>query len=267
LSWSAEHTLVRQGESGAEWSSAVTVENATGRTWSDAEVKLVAGEPQRAGAMPTPRAGVAMAMEAMNKSADLSEQSFAEYHLYTLDRPAILRDRETQSFTLIAPHTLKVTPRYLYRGGDPRGVRSQLELLNTRAAGLGEPIPAGRVRFYQADPSGAIQFLGETQVTHTPEGEKRTLDVGWAFDLAAERHEVANKRITDRERELSIEIKLRNRKSAAVTIVVEENVGGDLEVIRNSHPFTRKDANTLEFSVPVEAGKEVVVAYTVRVRY
>ena len=268
LSWNAEHTLVRQGEGAATWSSAVTVENTTGRSWENADLKLVAGEPQREGPAPMPRAmGMEMKMNAAAAPADMSEQSFSEYHLYTLDRPVALRDRETQSFTLIAPRPIKVTPRYLYRGGDPRGVLSQVELVNSKGAGPGEPVPGGRVRFYQADASGALQFTGETRIAHTPEGEKRTLDMGVAFDLSAERREVSNKRITDRERELSVEIKLRNQKKVAATVMVEEPVGGDVEVLRNTHPFTRKDAGTLQFSVPVEPGKEVVVGYTVRVRY
>ena len=64
-----------------------------------------------------------------------------------------------------------------------------------------------------------------------------------------------------------MEIKLRDRKKHDVTIVVEENVGGDIEVLQKTHDFTRKDANTLEFRIPVAAGKESVLSYTVRVRY
>ena len=94
-----------------------------------------------------------------------------------------------------------------------------------------------------------------------------TLEIGTAFDLAAERREVESKRISDRERETSVEIKLRNRKKTAVTIRVEEGVGGDFEVIRKSHDFTRPNANTIRFDVPVAPGKEVVVTYTARVRY
>src|SRR5207249_3083614 len=143
--------------------------------------------PGRETAVPLPgAAGRGMMMEAM-KAPDLSEQSFAEYHLYSLGHPATLRDRESQSLTMLAPRDVKVTPRYLYRGGDARGVRIQLEVRNTAAAGLGVPLPGGRVRFYEADPAGALQFTGETQIGHTAEGEKLTLDVGAAFDLAAER--------------------------------------------------------------------------------
>ena len=55
LSWSAEHTVVRKGESVALWSSAVTVENTTGMDFVDADLKLVAGEPSREGPAPTPQ--------------------------------------------------------------------------------------------------------------------------------------------------------------------------------------------------------------------
>src|SRR5439155_10804955 len=118
LSWSAEHALVRTGENTATWSAAVTVENSTGRDYRDATLKLVAGELRRDVASPMPRRMEAMmGVAAAEKSADLSESGFAEYHLYTLDRPATLRDRESQSLTMLEPRTVKVTPRYLYRGG------------------------------------------------------------------------------------------------------------------------------------------------------
>jgi hypothetical protein len=270
LSWSAEHTVVRRGENEVLWSAKVTVENTTGTDFVGARLKLVAGEPNRTMPSPSPmmRSGVMeMAAMAEKSGPDLSEENFSEYHLYTLDRPATLRDRETQALTMIEPHTVKVTPRYLYRGGDPRGVRSQLELKNTDADGLGVPLPQGRARIYEPDASGDLQFVGETRIGHTPEGEKITLDVGSAFDLVAERRELFNKRISDREREYAVEVKLRNRKKTAVTIVVEENVSGDIDVTQKSHPFTRKNSNTLEFAIPVPAGQEATLTYTVRARY
>ncbi len=267
LSWHAEHVVVRQGEGSVTWSAGVTVENTSGRDYVDADLKLVAGEPRRESpGMPMPK----MAMMEVSRAAvtsDLSEQTFSESHLYTLGRPATLRDRESQSLTMIEPHTVKVTPRYLYRGGDPRGVAAQIELVNTAAAGLGVPLPGGRVRLYEPDPSGALQFVGEARIGHTPEGEKVTLEMGSAFDLAAERRQTDQRRISDREREYSVEVKLRNRKAGAVTIRVEEPVGTEFEVTKNSHPFVKKDANTLQFDVPVAPGKETVLTYTMRVRY
>jgi hypothetical protein len=267
LSWSAEHTLVRTGETGATWSASVTVENTSGREFRDATLKLVAGEPRRDGTQPPrPMQAAFERLSVAEAKADLGEQSFADYHLYTLDRPATLRDRESQSLSMIAPRPIKLSPRYLYRGGAP-GVASQLLVENTAAAGLGLPLPGGRVRVYEGDPSGALQFTGESRIVHTAEGEKLTIDVGTAFDLAAERREISNRRIGEREREYQVEIKLRNRKRTDVTIVVEESVASDHDVLKSSHPATRKDASTLQFPIPVAAGKEVVLSYTVRARY
>lgn len=270
LSWSAEHLLVRTGERTATWTTAVNVDNQCGREFTDAKLKLVAGEPSRSGGgmpPPQPMAMRAMAMADGMAEAKVSEESFADYHLYTVDKPVTLRDRETQSFTLIETREIAVKPRYLYRGGDPRGVASQLQIVNEAKGGVGAPIPGGRVRFFEADGAKDLQFTGETSIAHTPLDEKRTLDVGYAFDLQAERKETSNRQVSDREREYSIELRLRNRKATDVTIVVEEPAGGEVSLVKQSHPSTRKDSHTFQFDLAVPAGKEVVLTYTARQRW
>jgi hypothetical protein len=160
-----------------------------------------------------------------------------------------------------------VTPRYRYRANEGNGVQAELRLVNAKEAGLGVPIPGGRVRVYEPDGSGALQFSGESAIGHTAEAETLTVGIGQAFDLVAERRETSNRRISDHEREYSVEIRLRNRKSNDVTIVVEEMVSGDVEITQKSQPFVQRDANTLEFRVPVRAGKEAIVTYTARQRF
>lgn len=269
LSWSAEHTLVRTGETAGSWATRVTVDNTTGRDFPNVDLKLIAGEPQRVSAPPPMpvMARFSVQSEGAMAKADMSEEAFADYHLYTLQHPATLRNRETQALTMVDPHAVSLTPRYLYRGWEGRGVRTQLEMVNDKSKGLGVPLPAGRVRVFAPDAAGDEQFTGETTIAHTAEGEKLTLDVGQAFDLVGERRETANRRISDRERETSIEVKLRNRKPGPVTIVVEEMLSGDTEIIAKSREFERKDANTIRFTVPVAAGQEAIVTYTARQRF
>lgn len=270
LSWTAEHVLVRRGEDSGTWSTRVTLDNSTGRDFVDAAVQLVAGNPSRATPPPGPRpiAMMARAVEAQEfKSADMGEESFAEYHLYTLDRPATLRNQEQQSLSMVEPRPVKLAPKYLYRVQDSRGVRTTLELKNDAANGLGVALPGGRVRVFEADAAGRLQFTGESTIGHTATGEKVTVDVGQAFDLVAETRSVSQKRISDREQEQQWEVKLRNQKKNAVTIGVEASVGGDFEVTQQSSPSQRKDANTLHWDLAVPAGKETVLTYTVRVRY
>ena len=123
------------------------------------------------------------------------------------------------------------------------------------------------MRCYAPDADKDLQLTGETTVKHTAVDEKVTLEMGYAFDLAAERKLVSEKRVSDREREYSVQIKLRNRKTVDATIQVEEPATGDTEVINSSIPVTRDEAGLLKFSVPVAAGKEVVLTYTARQRW
>ncbi len=202
-----------------------------------------------------------------DEGAGLAEAAFADYHLYTLPGVATLRDRETQSLVMITPRPVKLSPRYVYRGGDPRGVAVQLEMVNSAREGTGAPLPAGRVRSFETDADGDLQFTGETRIPHEAVDEKVTLDLGFAFDLAAERRTTADRRLSDREREFSVEVRLRNRKNVPARIVVEESLGGDVTVTAQSAPSTRKDANTLQWTFDVAAGKEVVLTYTARQRW
>ena len=273
LSWNAEHVLVRRGETGGTWSSHVTIENLTGRDFTDANVKLVAGDVNRDNPMPPPMPYMARAtMMAQDagmgaEKAQMNEASFADYHLYTLDETATLRDRETVRLGMLDTRDVKLRSRYLYRGGDPRGVRAQIRLVNDKSAGLGVPLPAGRVRIYEPDATGALQFVGESRIGHTAEAETLTVETGSAFDLVAERRETYTKKISNNEREYGVEISLRNRKKTDVEIVVEEPAGGDVEITSRSHPFTRADSNTLRFTVAVPAGKETIVKYVARQRW
>lgn len=269
LSWAAEHTLVRTGENTAQWSAVVRVENTTGRSYEGARVKLIAGDLARTTpSMPRPELAMMMKVSADGAPGEApSEQSFADYHLYTLPGTVTLRDRESQTLVLIEPKGVAVKPRYVYRGGNPSGVQSQLELVNSTKDGIGAPVPGGRVRCYAPDADKDLQLTGETMVKHTAIDEKLTLDMGYAFDLAAERKNVSERRVSDREREYSVEIKLRNRKSVDAVIVVDEPTGGDVEMLKSSLPAVRDEANLFRFTVPVPAGKEVVLTYTARQRW
>jgi hypothetical protein len=117
LSWSAEHTLVRTGETTATWAAVVQVQNTTRRSYTDARVKLLAGDVSR---VPTNEMMPKAAMMRVSAMADAAgeapaEQSFADYHLYTLPGTVTLRDRESQTLVLLEPRAITVTPRYVYR--------------------------------------------------------------------------------------------------------------------------------------------------------
>ena len=129
------------------------------------------------------------------------------------------------------------------------------------------PLPEGRVRLFKTDDDGSLILLGEDKIDHTARDEELNLRVGYAFDIAAEERMMNQTQVSKQVQELSFEEELRNRKEENVTVKVVKSLFGSWEVIESNLPYHKKDARTLEFEVPVDAGKTVVLSYKVRVTY
>ncbi len=270
MTWHAEYVAVaNQDDTSMDLSAWVSLENRSGATFPEARLQLIAGEVHRVTPQPRMRPDRMMAMDmAMAPSKGFEEESFFEYHLYTLDRPTTLSDRETKQISLFPTATTPVVKIYEYNGQrDPRRVRVILETENRKERGLGMPLPGGKVRVYKKDSRGDLQFVGEDMIDHTPRNEKVRLGVGTAFDVVGERSELRVDRISDRVFDRTVEIKIRNRKEKEpVEVVVQESLHGDWRILESTHEHTRKDARTAEFRLDVQPDKEVVLTYKVRIR-
>lgn len=267
MSWHAEYVAVTAEKTDKlELSAWVSIENRSGATYENARLKLMAGDV-RILRREVPRDGRGVTFEAMAQKAPPSfkEKAFFEYHLYTLSRPTTLKDRQTKQISLFEPATVQAKREYVYDvQKNPKRVQVNLVFQNEEKAGLGMPLPEGKVRVYQKDDDGSLEFVGEDRIEHTPKDEEVRLAVGTAFDLAAERTMTETKRLADRVREESYRIDLRNHKNKTVQITVVEHIWGDWEIQEASHPYEKKDAYTIEFKVSVEADKEAVITYRVR---
>jgi hypothetical protein len=127
------------------------------------------------------------------------------------------------------------------------------------------PLPKGKIKVYKKDDDGSLQFVGEDMIDHTPKDEMVRLYLGDAFDVVGERKRV-NYRESDHWAEETFEISLRNHKESDIKVNVIEHMWRhtNWKIITKSHEFTKKDAQTIEFKVPVVKDTETKVAYTVR---
>jgi hypothetical protein len=266
INWHAEYVAtVSADETALELAGWVSIDNKTGATYEDASIKLIAGDVH----MVQPERKVRpdmMAMERMAAAAPSFEQKeFFEYHLYTLTRPSTLRDNEIKQLALFDPARVSAKKVFTYNGQrDDKKVRVTMEFENAEEAGLGMPLPKGKIRVMKADTDGSLEFVGEDRIDHTPKDEKVRVYLGNAFDVVGERKVMDHRRITDRISEDDIEISLRNHKSSDITVVVEERVWGDWTILNSSHAHRKKDANTAEWSVQVPRDGEVLLKFTVR---
>lgn len=267
LSWSAEYVgILSEDEKNLGWTGWSSITNNSGATYIDATLKLVAGDIHRA----PKRRGIGrpeyeMVMMSAAKGDAFEEKEFFEYHLYTLPRTATIADKEIKQIALFNPASTGVIKEYYYEPEiNDKKVRVALKFENSKASGLGIPLPAGRARIFKADSDGSMILLGEDRIDHTPKDEAVKLTVGNAFDISAEQKITNFERLSDRVEERTYLIELRNHKDENVTIIVDKKLYGDWEIKNQSHKFEKEDANTAKFKILVSANSKEEVTFTVR---
>jgi len=292
VNWNADYILVtNKDDTKMDFSAWVTIANNSGATYKDAEIKLMAGDVQRVS-----KQRFAKEMEIMDYSLSLAEdvggfveKAFFEYHLYTLQRPSTVKDNSSKQIELFTPvNEVPLKKIFVYYGNidalywryggsairdrnygttSNKKVDIYLEFLNKKENKLGIPLPAGRIRVYKMDEDdGSLEFVGEDRIDHTPKDEKVRIKLGSAFDIVGERKQIDFRTNYDRDwmRE-TFEIKIRNHKKEAVTIMVKEILYRwvNWKIEKTSHDFKKDDARTIYFPVTVKPDEEEVITYTV----
>jgi len=276
LGWNANYVaVVGQNDSVLDLSGWVTINNNSGTAYRDATLKLVAGQVHRVTPPPMPQAfdRMALAEGGEEEARGFEEEAFFEYHLYTLQRPATVLNNQQKQISLLEGEGIGVEKifvfdpgySYYYRGDTAEGkIEVRLKFMNSEENGLGIPIPAGILRVYKEDASGALQFIGEDRVDHTPKDEEIEVFLGEAFDIVGERVVLDRRQINDKTWEYDVQVTVRNHKEERVNITYWDHVWGDWEVRTSSHEYDQKDASTVEFVFPVPADGETVLTYTIR---
>jgi len=268
MQWQAEYTAaINEDEDLLELSGWASIENRSGLTFEDTRIQLVAGDVHRVTPQPYRAKGgmgreVALMAEA--PSSDFEERPLFEYHLYTLDRPATLTDRQAKQFTLFPPTSVKATKEFTFDGSrDKDKVRANLVLNNTEENGLGKPLPGGRIRVYKSVGAKKDAFAGEDRIGHVAEGEEVRVYLGNAFDLVGERIVKETQQISKRSRQETVEIRLRNRKDKEAAVTVIEHLRGDWKFLGETPKIKKKEANKVEFEVSVPKKGEKIFSYQV----
>lgn len=286
MTWWADYNIILDESKGCsmDLSAWVSIINQSGAGYSNARLKLIAGDVNRV-APPQPQREVMYRMAVADQAAGFEEKAFFEYHLYTLGRRTDLPDNATRQIQLFpaaskircdkelvfAP-TLRM-PFSGYQQFDQEygrygqdNVNVSLRFANTVDNGLGMPLPAGRMRVNQLDDAdGSLEFIGEDVIGHTPRNEDVLLRMGTAFDVVGERKQT-DFRIDTRTRNLweTFEIRVRNQKAERATVAVLENLyrASNWKIENASTEFAKESSNQIRFTVSIPSEGEAVITYT-----
>lgn len=272
LSWAADYVaVIGPNDDVIDLRGWVTITNESGATYSDAKLKLVAGDVNQVQNEMYDVGRASGAKLAMAEQApSFEEKAFYDYHLYTLQYPTTVKESQVKQIELLAADKVPVKKLLVYDGAQfGAKVNSILEFWNKQDGNLGMPLPKGVVRVSKMDSDGSLEFIGEDRIDHTPKDEKVRITLGSAFDVVGSRTQISTKRISDRVREETWKVELRNHKDEPVEVTVLERLWGatQWEITAASAKWNKLDSRTIEFPAKVAPGGTATITYTVRYSY
>ena len=291
LSWICNYVaLLNKDDSKLDLTGWVTLTNNCGTTFKNAGLKLVAGDVNLVRerfnrVSPIMKSG----LSEVDGGPQFKQTELFEYKLYTLQRHTDLSDNETKQIELTSGKNVDSKKIFVYdgiadqwqswygnssyRNQESFGQQSNQKVAvyvtfkNEEKAGLGIPLPKGKVRVYKRDDDGKEQFIGEDEIDHTPKDEEIKLYLGNAFDIVGERAQSDFKSLASGHIvEETIQIKLRNHKKEPVEVQVYEHPWrwNDWEITKTNAEWKKVDQSTIKFPVKIEKDEEKIVKYTIR---
>lgn len=263
MSWKADYVaLFDEGKGAMTLQGWITLTNQSGVSYKNAKTQLVAGATEggnnynyrqqngtrRAGTQPS------------------GDKGLADYLVYDLPERLTVAENQTKQVSFLDLAGVKTQKVYEFRANwfssdqNPNHAAVVLHFVNQNRA-----LPKGTIRVYMRDASGEAKFLGENSVDHSPASSEVAVQIGEAFDVTGQGTIQSSETVSKgRKTRYTMAYTFRNAKPVPVTM--EFRQGGmwhDAEVEKESLKHRRIDSGTLGWSVPIPAGGETVLTFTV----
>ena len=287
LGWKADYVaLFDERTNRMDLQGWITLTNQSGVTYDRAQTRLVAGEvatldgggyrpqPYRRPMPPPPPRPPRGGMVQGGVETGQGGQPLGDYHIYPLPERTTIAHNQTKQVSFLDITGAAARSAYLFRADgfasmeQARQVDSVLEFANATGAGLAAQLPAGVVRVYQRDQSGAPQFVGENQIGHTPQGSAIAVKTGEAFDITVQSTLVDSRSIDYRTGRHQMTYVVRNARPQPATVVLRQ--GGlwlNHKVLQESQSSRQVDTSTRDWEVKVPANGETTLRFTVETRW
>ncbi len=275
LGWNADYvTLFDDAKQAIDVQGWVTLTNNTGTDYTNANVLLVAGNPNNGGG----RRGnnydsddTETIDEAGTESND--RERLGDYYLYPLAERTTIANAQQKQVSFLDVKSAPARSTYEFNNGwlssnDFTSTSSVLKFSTSKGSGLGDQLPVGTMRVYMKDKRGDPQFIGESAIEATPMGSAMSIRTGEAFDVKVKTVVVERTRINSNRWRTKMQYELTNARKNAITVDLGQNgLWGDVRITEQSLVGKRVSADRIEWQVPVPANGKAILTATFDSRY
>ena len=215
-----------------------------------------------------------------NAPAPFQQESFSEYHLYSLNRRTSVFDQESKQISLLNASRFPLRKMYVVNGqtyyyrsvvqpGAP--VKDPVQVFykfkNEEKSGLGMPLPAGTVRVYQQIRVAVLSLPAKITSTTRPRTKRSACTSATRLTSWPNASRPTTRNSPTGCTNSSTKSRCATTRPAPITVQVNEPIGGDWEMVNSTYKFTKTAAFAAQFDVPVDKDGTSVLKYRVRVKY
>lgn len=276
LGWRADYVaLYSEADSKIDVQGWVTLTNSSGTTYDDAKTLLVAGSPGGGGGAINSYAQQRMRPTLAQAGTESgNRERLGDFYLYPIAERTTIANLQTKQVSFLDVHGVPAEHGYEFRNGwlgtseTSLSAKSVYRFSTSAHAGLGDQLPAGVLRFYIRDKRGDPQFIGESQIDHTPMGSVLSLVTGDAFDVKVQSTVLKRTSLGQYNWQTDMRYTLTNALPRSVTIsVLQDGLWGDTRITAESQKSTRRSADVAEWQVTVPANGKSELTATFATRF
>jgi len=273
MNWTSDYVMLfDEGKSTVDVQGWVTLTNNTGTSYRDANLLLVAGNPNRAMG-DFSRLGESR-LDAPGTEKSSTRERLGDYYLYPLAERTTVANAQQKQVSFLDVKGAAARRSYEWVNGwlattdQPRSAASVIKFSTGKSGGLGDQLPAGTIRVYMRDAKGDPQFVGENRIEGTPMGSQMSLRTGEAFDVKGQAVTVERKRLSTSRWRTTMRYDFTNARSASATVdMAQDGLWGDVRIIDQSIVGTRVSADRMEWKVQVPANGKASLTVVFDTRY
>jgi hypothetical protein len=276
LGWTSDYvTLFDDAKQTIDVQGWVTLTNNTGTDYRNADVLLVAGDPNSGGGRRNwqmPWNGSSGTIDTPGTESNDRER-LGDYYLYPLAERTTIANAQQKQVSFLDVTAAPARRAYEYNNGwlsnnEAVSASSVLKFSTSRSGGLGDQLPAGTMRVYMRDKRGDPQFIGESMIEATPMGSQMSIRTGEAFDVKVKSVVVERTRLGSNRWKTRMQYEVSNARNEAITADLgQDGLWGDVRISEQSLIGKRVSADRIEWNIPVPANGRAVLTATFDSRY